>query len=335
MSNPRTNRANGAQHPEQANPIPVDASSRTRRPVGRRTRVPCALTSGVVLDVNGVVCHHLPVPISTRSLRPPLKWAGGKYSILERVLKALPNQSGRLFEPFVGSAVVTLNAPHSQVLLSDTNPDLIHFYTALKTDADGFIGRCDRLFVPENNTRERYDELRARFNASIDPLERSALLLYLNRHGYNGLYRVNKKGVFNVPHGRYKSPKLPTAGLRALAGRLSAAELRCCDFEDATAGAGDGDAVYFDPPYVPLSDTADFTSYTSAGFSQDDQIRLAETARRLAARGATAVISNHDTQVSRKLYKGAQINRFPVARHISCVGTGRQPAPELLAVFAP
>jgi len=267
----------------------------------------------------------------TDRIRPPLKWAGGKFAIVERIRAALP--PGRtLYEPFVGSAVVSLNVEFDQYRLSDVNADLVQFYKCLQSGGDAFIERCRAWFV-DGNEPDRYYELRERFNQSSEAAERASLLLYLNRHGYNGLYRVNSKGRFNVPHGRYRKPLFPQPAMLAFRERAKRAQISCMPFDEAMDCAERADVVYCDPPYVPLSATADFVSYTEGGFGPADQRRLAEKARELRSRGVVVVISNHDTPEARSLYEGARIVVFEVRRSISRNGNNRGMAPELLAVF--
>lgn len=269
-----------------------------------------------------------------RYRRPPLKWAGGKYSVLGHVLKALP-PAGRFVEPFLGSAVVFLNAEYPAYLLSDVNPDLVAFYRCLKRDGASFVEACRSLFEPSFNEPEAFYRLRDRFNASVDADERARLLLYLNRHAYNGLYRVNKSGRFNVPFGRYKRPLFPSDAMMAFHRKAQSADIVRCDFEDTMSRCTKGDMVYCDPAYVPLSPTASFTAYASGGFGMADQRRLARVARRLARHGVTVAISNHDNSITRDLYAGADIVSFEVRRTISQKIDKRGLAPELIAIFRP
>ncbi len=267
-------------------------------------------------------------------MRPPLKWAGGKYSVLKWIRPRLP--AGKvLFEPFVGSAVVSMNVDYPHYRLSDLNRDLVSFYQHLQAEGRQFVETCREWFTDEGNTRQAYEDLRRRFNESTNARERASLLLYLNRHAYNGLYRVNSRGIFNVPHGRYKRPMFPEAAMMAFHDRAQRAQISLRPFDEAMAEAGDGDVVYCDPPYVPLSATADFTAYTRAGFGLEDQQRLADCARAAASRGATVVISNHATETTRELYAGARLVQFEVRRLISRDGANRGRAPELLAIFEP
>jgi len=264
--------------------------------------------------------------------RSPLKWAGNKWKVLPRLKPRLP-PGQTLYEPFVGSGVVFLNTEYDHYVLNDANADLILFYRVLKRHRIEFIDYARRYFTPRHNNRRMYERLRERFNYSDDPVDRAALLLYLNRHGYNGLFRVNSDGLFNVPFGRYKAPYFPDEELRRFMRKARRARFVCGDFGPVIERAGTGDVIYGDPPYVPLSDTSNFTSYTRTGFSYDNQVRLANLMRQAAARGAATLLSNHDTPVTRRLYRDAFCERFLVQRSISCNGAARGMAREVLASF--
>lgn len=270
---------------------------------------------------------------STRPYRKPfLKWAGGKYKVLPRIFGALPGGK-RLIEPFAGSAVVSLNAPFSERLASDSNSDLINLYRSVVGETGNFIAQASSLFAPEYNTRDAYDALRAEFNGTDDPFRRSVIFVYLNRHCFNGLCRYNAKGRFNVPFGRYRNPTFPLREVQHFAEAAKAIQFRNATFDEVMLEAQPGDVVYCDPPYAPLSLTANFTGYTEGTFGAFEQQRLADLARELQRRGVPVVISNHDTDFTRSIYVGATIEAFGVQRNISCDGGNRGHAPELLAVF--
>lgn len=265
-------------------------------------------------------------------MRPFLKWPGGKYRIVDRIRARLP-AGRRLVEPFVGSAAVFLNTDYATAWLTDVNPDLINLYRAVQSEGDAFVASARRLFTPEHNRADRYYAHRARFNQSRDPWERAVLFLYLNRHGYNGLCRYNASGQFNVPFGRYVRPYFPQAELAGFIAAATQAHLETKDFRSVMRAAVPGDVVYCDPPYVPLSATANFTDYARGGFTAQDQRDLAGLARTLAARGVPVLVSNHDTPEALALYAGAHVDRFAVRRSISCDGQRRGMAQELLALF--
>lgn len=268
-------------------------------------------------------------------VRPPLKWAGGKYRLLHRILPALP-PGKRLVEPFVGSGAVFLNADYPSFLLCDLNEDLITFFTTLTRKKERFITACAAYFTPEFNNAERYYALRDDFNSLAFGPERAAIFLYLNRHAFNGLVRYNANGQFNTPFGRYTRPYFPRTEMRAVVQKAKQAKLRFVvrDFRSTFAALRPGDVVYCDPPYFTLSQTANFTSYTAASFGTAEQEELRRCAVRARDAGNTVVISNHNTDASRQIYKDAQVTTFPVKRTISCDGSNRGDAQELLAVYS-
>lgn len=265
--------------------------------------------------------------------RPFLKWAGNKYRVMDQILARLP-AGRRLIEPFAGSTAVFLNTEYERYLLADSNADLITLYRTLQREGREFIEYCRQYFTGRHNSAEHYYRLRADFNGSEDPIEKSALFLYLNRHGYNGLCRYNGKGGFNVPFGRYQKPYFPEREMELFWRKAARAEFRHGDFAKIIGGTRAGDVVYCDPPYVPLSASANFTSYSAGGFDLTEQERLADCARRAAARGCPVLISNHNTAFTRKAYAAARLSKFKVQRYISCNGSKREPAGELLALFA-
>lgn len=267
-------------------------------------------------------------------LRPFLKWAGNKYRIIERVQARLP-QGRRLIEPFVGSAAVFLNTEYPRYLLADSNKDLIDLYQFLQAEGTDFIKDCARLFTPDHNNSEAYYRLRDEFNACTDPRQRASLFVYLNRHGYNGLCRYNAKGGFNVPFGRYKNPYFPAEEMLAFHHKAQRAVFHHEDFEKSMRRARAGDVVYCDPPYVPLSSSSNFTTYSAGGFSLKQQEKLAQLAERAVARDISVLISNHNTEFTRQTYDAARIESLSVQRYISCHGHKRGKADELLALYAP
>ena len=266
--------------------------------------------------------------------KPFLKWAGGKYRILDRILQELPTGT-RFVEPFAGSCAVYLNANFSEALVCDLNNDLINLYRHIQQEGEYFIQYCATFFTPENNTRSAYTVLRDRLNASSEARERAAILLYANRHAFNGLIRYNSKGEFNVPFGKYKKPYFPLNELRAFYRKTQSTptEFMTADFRSVFALLKPSDVVYCDPPYVPLSQTASFTTYAGNAFNVQDQNDLATCAKEAWQKGIHVVLSNHDTEVTRSLYSSATLNRFAVQRLISRDGNNRRVAPELLAIY--
>ena len=269
-----------------------------------------------------------------QAIRPFLKWAGNKFRIIDRVKKELP-QGKCLIEPFAGSAAIFLNTDYQHYIINDNNPDLIHLYTILKKDGADFIKKCQFYFRPRFNNEEQYYKLRVKFNETTDIHKRAVLFVYLNRHGYNGLCRYNLKGGYNVPFGRYKSPYFPEKEMLAFHQKAQKAEFILSSFETIIQSAKKGDVIYCDPPYVPLSSSANFTSYSTGGFNMEKQQQLADLANKVSKKGIPILISNHNTPFTRKAYENAdKIKRFHVQRFISCNGKKRGTAGELLALFS-
>lgn len=273
------------------------------------------------------------IKAATPRIRPPLKWAGNKFQILERINAKLP-AGKRLIEPFSGSAALFLNTDFDRYLLNDINSDLIHFYKTLQSEGRAFIDYAKHLFTSDNNAEEAYYDLREQFNDTDNARLKAALFLYINKHGYNGLCRYNASGRLNVPFGRYKRPYFPEKELLYFFEKSRKnVTFENKSFEAVMKNAREGDVVYCDPPYVPLSDTANFTAYSAGGFSMHQQKQLAELAEQLAQNGISVLISNHYTSVTKSIYSGAIKYKFDVRRTISCDGTQRNMAREVLAVF--
>ena len=262
-----------------------------------------------------------------------LKWAGGKYPLLDDIRRHLP-EGDCLIEPFVGAGSVFLNTQYPRYLLADINSDLINLYNIVKDRTDEFVGDARALFTPEVNDSEVYYALRREFNLSRDSYRRALLFLYLNRHCYNGLCRYNLSGEFNVPFGRYRKPYFPEEELYGFAERAQKALFVCESYDATLAQALPGTVVYCDPPYAPLSATANFTAYHTNSFSLREQQHLAELAMTLASESVTVLISNHDTPLTREWYHQAKLHEIKVRRSISRSGTTRSKVSELLALYS-
>lgn len=265
-------------------------------------------------------------------VRPFLKWAGGKYRCLDQILSSLPHGK-RLIEPFTGSGVIFLNANYPSYLLGEGNVDLIHLFHHVQNEGESFIQDAQKYFCEANNHEAVYYDLRNQFNLSTNKRERALLFLYLNRHGYNGLCRYNLSGGYNVPFGRYKKPYFPLTELMQFHLKSKNSTIQHNDYQTTFLNAEQGDVIYCDPPYVPLSKTSNFSSYTSKKFGEAEQLILARLAKEAANRGIAVVISNHDTPFTRLHYKGSKIHSFPVQRNISCNSQTRIHARELIAIF--
>ncbi|UYU32218.1 adenine-specific DNA-methyltransferase [Siccibacter colletis] len=262
-----------------------------------------------------------------------LKWAGGKYPLLDEIKLHLP-EGDCLVEPFVGAGSVFLNTGYQRYILADINSDLIDLYNTVKHRTDEYVSEARKLFTPEANASETYYQLRTEFNQSRDAFRRGLLFLYLNRHGYNGLCRYNLRGEFNVPFGRYKRPYFPEAELYHFAERAQNAEFFCESYEASMGRAQQGNVVYCDPPYAPLSLTANFTAYHTNSFDLVQQQHLATLAEGLKRNRVPVLISNHDTLLTREWYQGADsLKVVKVRRSISSNGGTRKKVDELLALY--
>ncbi len=240
--------------------------------------------------------------------RPFLKWAGGKTSLLPQLLELAPAQINTYYEPFLGGGALffALQAEgrFQRAVLSDLNRELINAYTQVRDNVDALIRALSvhqRKYRAADDRAEYYYNIRRkRLTCSLGG---AANLIFLNKTCFNGLYRVNSQGRFNVPHGRYANPTIcDEANLRAASAALQGVELRVADFCAAPSRARQGDFVYFDPPYVPLSTTSNFTSYTASDFGIPEQRRLALTAAGLARFGAKVVLSNSGHPDIKRLY---------------------------------
>lgn len=267
--------------------------------------------------------------------RPFLKWAGGKKQILDRLLPILPQTMGTYYEPFVGGGAVffALAAEHrfQRAVLNDFNGELIDCYRAIRGFPEDLIEQLAKLPV----SKEVFEKIRAKMPGDLSPARRAARMIYLNKTGFNGLFRVNKKGQFNVPFGKWKhTPKpLDAPNIRACAEVLNRyAALYSQDFSEVVGEAGPGDVVYLDPPYVPVSATSNFSSYTTDGFGLDDHYRLVASFKELINRGVKVVASNSDTRMVRALYEGFELHEIKAKRYINSKGDRRGPVGELIIV---
>ncbi|MGP1953014.1 MAG: adenine-specific DNA-methyltransferase [Arsenophonus sp. ET-KM2-MAG3] len=264
-----------------------------------------------------------------------LKWAGGKYFIIEEIKKHLPD-GDCLVEPFVGAGSVFLNTNYNTYILADINNDLINLYNIVKYHTDIFVKHSRQLFNTEFNTPHQYYRLRSEFNLSNNSQRRCELFLYLNRHCYNGLCRYNSKGEFNVPFGCYKKPYFPENELYLFAEKSQKAIFICQTYQKTLLSVNNSAVVYCDPPYTPLSNTANFTTYYTKSFGSKEQYNLAQIAYQLSStHGIPVLISNHDTPITREWYHHAKLNVIKVRRTISRNSLDRRKVNELLAFYNP
>jgi DNA adenine methylase len=276
--------------------------------------------------------------------RPFLKWAGGKAQALNGLREHIPDLApgGTYFEPFLGGGAVFFDLAPASAVLSDLNEGLILTFMAVKNHVSETTRALSRL--PDRPTERQYYDLRKRFNRLLQSagglvgsyrIEFAALFVWLNHTCYNGLFRVNRKGEFNVPFGFYQKPAIFTeAGLKAASRLLnkSHAQLVSEDFEQVLADAGKGDLAYLDPPYDPLNGTSSFTTYTARGFTVDDQARLARVVRDAVARGCRVILSNSPSPMVKRLYEGFRFESVLVPRAINCDGGKRTAVDELVVI---
>ena len=260
--------------------------------------------------------------------KPPVKWAGGKGQLISQFGPLYHKQTFSLnIEPYVGGGAVFFHLLPSEAVIIDNNPELINFYIVVRDELQALLADLEK----HQNNEEYYYSIRALDPDKMDPVCRASRFLYLNKTGYNGLWRVNKKGKHNVPFGRYKNPRIvDKENLQLVSRVLQHTEIILGDFSKALDFALPGAFVYLDPPYHPLSETANFTSYTSDSFGVDDQRRLAEAFKEFDERGCKVMLSNSDTPFIRELYKGYDIRVVYARRAINCCAEKRGPISELV-----
>ncbi|MCK9268305.1 MAG: DNA adenine methylase [Alkaliphilus sp.] len=265
---------------------------------------------------------------------PVVKWVGGKRQLLQDILKHIPDKYSTYYEPFVGGGAVLFHLQPGKMVINDINEELMNVYNVIcnnveeliedlkkhKNEADYFykIRELDR-------DREKY--------AQLNNIERASRIIYLNKTCYNGLFRVNRQGEFNTPFGRYKNPNIANeATLKAVNNYFNKAKitLKCGDFEEAVKGIRKGGFVYFDPPYDPVSESANFTGYDKGGFDKDEQIRLKKLCDKLNNRGVKFLLSNSSTEFILDLYKDYNITIVKAKRSINSKGDGRGDVNEVL-----
>ena len=273
------------------------------------------------------------MPVAARILSAPdhaspfIKWVGGKTSLLHELLKHVPSRLRRYHEPFVGGGALFFAVAPKRAILSDANAELVHAYQQVRDDPGAVLDALARHVYD----REHFNAVRALEPTALQPAERAARFIYLNKTCFNGLWRVNRAGRFNVPIGRYKAPRFcdPTALVRANAA-LKGVQVVHAPFELSLQRTAPGDFVYLDPPYDPVSATSSFTSYTAGAFGWEDQKQLAAECIALNRRGVRFLLSNSATPRVRELYRAFEQRTVRAPRHISCKGGGRGAVDELL-----
>ena len=281
-----------------------------------------------------------------KTVKPFVKWAGGKSQLLNDIRAKYPEKIDKYCEPFVGGGAVLLdvlaNCQPKEVLINDINAELANTYSQIKNSVDELIGVLSEMqesFCAKNDDdrkviylakRERFNDLKVNGDEQIN-LEKAALFIFLNKTCFNGLYRVNRKGLFNVPIGSYKKPPICDAeSLRLISGLLKNVQIKCGDYSECADFIDENTFVYIDPPYRPLTATASFTSYSENEFGDKQQIELGKFVDKISAKGAKVLISNSDPKNSDEsdsffddLYSSYTIMRVSAKRMINSKATGR------------
>lgn len=290
----------------------------------------------------------------TNTAKPFIKWVGGKTQLLDDIKKSLPEDLGKrgcltYVEPFVGGGAVLFwilqEYPNiTRAVINDINAELICTYRVIKNDVDSLIAELSRLqaeylTLSAEDRKEYYLAQRALFNTkNTTDVQTAALFIFLNRTCFNGLYRVNSKGEFNVPHGKYSNPRIcDEATLKADSVLLQKVEILCGDFAQTGEYAGQNVLYYFDPPYRPLTETSAFTSYATGGFDDSEQTRLRDFCDDIARNKSMFVASNSDPKnvdsedkFFDKLYEMFNIKRVSAARMINSKADGRGAISEIM-----
>ena len=261
------------------------------------------------------------------SPRPFLKWAGGKSKLIQQYIPHLNQEFNNYYEPFLGGGAVFFHLLPKSAVLTDINPELINVYRCVRDKVEPLIA----LLAEHQHKHNKDYYYRVRQRSYDTDIERAARLIYLNKTCFNGLYRENSKGKFNVPIGQYKNPKICHPDLLyAASSALESAEIEVRGFAEVVNYAKSNDLVYFDPPYYPISTTSNFTAYSRYSFSKDDQIRLRDVFAELAIRGVKVMLSNSDCELIRSLYSEFKIHHISAARAINSNAKKRGKIAELL-----
>lgn len=300
-------------------------------------------------DINAIFAHRVFLLADKTNLledaariiaekpKPFVKWVGGKRQLLAqfRRLNLYPPEkfdirTGRYFEPFVGGGAVFFDLLPEKGFLSDLNKELVTTYNVIKNDVEGLISSLKK----HKTDKEYFLNIRAKDSKALNDLAVASRFIFLNRTCFNGLYRVNSNGGFNVPYGKYANPLIcDESNLRKVSKSLQNIEIKHQDYKEVLKTAKKGDFVYFDPPYYPVSKTSSFTSYTAETFLDKEQTELRDTVLELNKRGCFVMLSNSDTPFINQIYsghKGIRVNKVEAGRAINSKGSGRGKITEVL-----
>jgi len=261
--------------------------------------------------------------LSSVKPKPFVKWAGGKRQLVNLLIKKIPKHFNRYIEPFVGGGALLFELLPKRAIINDINEELINAYLVIRDNVHELIESLKK----HKNSEEYYYKIRAVNPKKLSPVERASRFIYLNKTCYNGLYRENSKGEFNVPFGRYKNPKIfDPENLIAISEYLNNADIEIYnkDYKEVCLMAEKGDFVYLDPPYYPLSKTSSFTKYTKYDFRERDHIELAEVFRELDKKGCYVMLTNSNSEFIKRLYKDYNIEEIEANRFINCKKEGRK-----------
>ena len=267
-----------------------------------------------------------------KKAKPFIKWVGGKRQLLSTILEKTPKTINTYFEPFVGGGALFFNIEAKNKHIADVNPELINTYTVVRDNVEQLIEELSKF----ENTKEMFLEVRSwdreeNFLTKRTDIQRAARFIFLNKTAFNGMWRENKKGFFNVPFGKMKNPTiLDSINLRLCSEYLKNTEIECCSFEELLPKIKKGDFVYLDPPYVPISATSSFTSYSKGNFDLKMQESLKEFCDSLDKKGVKFILSNSAAEFVLDLYKDYNVEFVYAKRAINSKGDGRGPVKEVL-----
>lgn len=283
-------------------------------------------------------------PSTGTEIKSAIKWVGGKRRIANEIVSFFPDVYATYFEPFLGGASVFLKALPKKAFLSDLNPSLINFYEALRDSPQKLIDYAEKYEIEFNSLLTQdakkafFLKVRNDFNQAMheSSIENATRFLFLNKTAFNGLYRENSQGEFNVPFNKKENLKLfEHENLLLNSVALRDAHLSTATFLEAVKKVKKGDLVYFDPPYIPLSNTAAFTDYTKSSFGPAEQIQLRDVAINLVSRGATVILSNSYSPEVKKLYKEFELRKLAINRLVAASSASRASISEYLIIGRP
>lgn len=262
-------------------------------------------------------------------MKPIIKWVGGKTQLLDVIHELLPPTYNNYYEPFIGGAAVLLDLNPAEAYVNDINPELINMYLQVREHVEEVIAHLEHVDTEHEaavDPKDFYYMVRDAFNTNLGrqtPVQ-AARFIYLNKHCFNGLYRVNSKGLFNVPfNGKLTGGSFDSDHLRKVSEQIHGVEFSLGDFESFLFTASTGDFIFIDSPYAPITDTS-FIDYAKEGFAYDDHLRLAKVYKELTDKGCYCMLTNHDTPLIRELYKDYTITEVDVRRSINRVGSNRK-----------